>query len=141
MTTEYLYWMNVATTNVAAGNSLGAVVGADTGDATAFTSAPRVYPIGSVFTDAMNGPLHVRVTEASESGRYIGVSVKAAMVAIVDEFNGAGPYPLLNARGVTDAQIAALKTVVFVDAGPIADFSSKAHINQFLAAHNMVLPS
>lgn len=37
---------------------------------------------------------------------------------LVDEFNGAGPYPLLNAKGIQDAAIGSAKNVVTAERFP-----------------------
>lgn len=43
---------------------------------------------------------------------------KAATAPTVEEFNGAAPYPTLNALGMADAQVAAAKSVLTAECYP-----------------------
>lgn len=95
MTSAYVFWLNACTDNIALGDSFAAMLGGDVGDKKSFT----------------NG------IELSGGGR--GVSSAATQKAMdrIAEYNTAGPWPLLNAIGATDAKIIEAKKVLFAECG------------------------
>jgi len=115
---SYAYYILAVATNKAVGNSVAALVAAEPGDLTAFDNAPACYPAGTTFSDQQDGPVTIKVPSQPAAAWYVGVACKVNAYEVAAEFSGDGPYPLLNARGMTDAQIAAAKAHVTVFAGP-----------------------
>lgn len=114
---EYVYWISAVATDVAAGNALAALIGAEPGDASAFDRGAPCYPTGTTFTTEGVPPFEYRSPGAPAAAWYVGVAAKKAAYDVAAEYVGAGPYPLLNAMGVNDAQVAWFKQRVHVQAG------------------------
>lgn len=116
----HIYWISAVATDIAAGNALAGLIGAEPGDATAFARGRPCYPAGTQLTITVTPPFEQYVGDQPEAARYVGVAAKQEAYDIAAEYTGDGPYPLLNARGVTDAQVAWFKARVSVQAGPRA---------------------
>lgn len=116
--TAYLYAANVVCleSGIAIGNALAAAIDPDTGGAQTFNKAIRCYPTGTTFTGT--GPN--RVPSNPVAARASFPLLTDSGYSMVVEFNGAGPWPQLNAIGFNDAQIAAAKTVITLECGPRA---------------------
>lgn len=114
--TEYVYAANVLCRegSLEIGNALAALVDPyGHGDRT-FDSALRCYPAGTTFTG--HGP--AAIASASPTYRAVFPLLREGGYEMVAEFCGEGPYPKLNSRGVTDAQIAVFKTKLLIECGP-----------------------
>lgn len=114
---EYVYWISAVATDAAAGNALAGLIGAEPWDASAFDRGTPCYPTGTTFTITGAPPLEYREPSSSAAAWYVGVAAKKAAYDVAAEYAGAGPYPLLNARGVNDAQVAWFRARVQVQAG------------------------
>jgi hypothetical protein len=126
------YWISAVATDYAAGNALAGLIGPESGDATSFDRGRLCYPAGTTFTESGELPFVTVTPSNPESARYVGVAAKQAAYDLAAEYVGAGPYPLLNALGVTDQQVAWFKQRVFVVTGPRAIESDwRAHIESF----------
>ena len=114
--TAYIYAANVVCLEscLAVGNALAAAIDPDTGGAETFTKGARCYPVGTTFTGI--GPS--RVASNSPAARATFPLLTANGYALVSEFMTAGPWPLLNALGFSDAQIAGAKAVITLEVGP-----------------------
>lgn len=115
---SYVYWILEVATNKQVGNSVAALVVAEPGDLTAFNNAPACYHAGTTFSNQQDGPITIKVPSQPAAAWYVGVPARQDTYEVAAEFAGDGPYPLLNARGMTDAQVAAAKAHVTVFAGP-----------------------
>lgn len=107
----YVNWTNVLTTNLQLGNAMAGLIGADVGDNETFTKGVQLREIG--------GP-----NIAAAWGAAVPITARA--LALIEEFNSAGPYPLLNARGASDDLIAQAKAVIMIEAGPHAELFDHA---------------
>lgn len=96
---EYVIFALAATPEV--GNRYAAALANDSGDATAFSKPPTVR----------------RLDDANVTGIFVSTPARATGLAAVQEFNSDGPYPILNAAGIDDAQIAADKASFVCVAG------------------------
>lgn len=135
---EYTYWISAVATDVAAGNQLAGLIGPEPGDATAFNRAMALYPGGTTFTTVGVVPFERQVGNRPIAAYYVGVAAKQAAYDVAAEFAGDGPYPLLNALGVNDAQVAWLKERVRVDTG--ARNATEANWRQFIESLGYVVP-
>lgn len=128
---------NVIVKNKAAGNALAAKIDPDSGGGQTFDNAVLCYPAGTTFTydrrpqamtyTASNQPVAWAVqTPMTDNGRDK-----------VNEFNASGPWPLLNASGVTDQEVGALKPIVTCEVGLRETMRSLA---EFIAANGYVTP-
>lgn len=115
---SYDYYILAVATNKQVGNSVAALVAAEPGDLTAFNNAPACYPAGTTFSNQQDGPVTIKVSSQPAAAWYVGVAVKKSAYDLAAEFAGDGPYPALNALGMTDAQVAAAKAHVTVFTGP-----------------------
>lgn len=111
MISAYVNWTNVLTTNLPLGNAMAGLIGADEGDNLTFNKGRTMRAFG--------GPATVAAWGAA-------VPITARALALIEEFNGPGPYPLLNARGASDGLIAQAKAVIQIEAGPRAQFFGRA---------------
>lgn len=104
--------LNVVTKSLAKGNQIAALIDSDVGGSKTFGESRglRLKAIG----DTQN----VVVAWATQ------VSVGTGVVAVVNEFNGTGPYPLLNARGISETQVADFKAHVIAS---VVDWSEPRH--------------
>lgn len=109
--TAYVNWTNVLTTNLPLGNAMARLIGADEGDNLTFNKGRTLRAAG--------GPNTVVAWGAA-------VPITSRALALIEEFNGPGPYPLLNARGATDGLIAQAKAVITIEAGPRAEMFGHA---------------
>lgn len=103
--TEWNKHVLVITTNLTIGNALAAKIDPDTGGDKTFRDdkyGVRLRAIGST------GPA---------TAWAASVPLRQAGYDAVVEFQGAGPYPILNARGITDAMVAAGKPAMTLQAG------------------------
>lgn len=127
---SYDNYILAVATNKQVGNSVAALVAAEPGDLTAFNNAPACYPAGTTFSNQQDGPITVKVPSQPAAAWYVGVAAKQAAYDLAAEFAGAGPYPLLNALGLTDELISEKKQAVTVFAGPRATTEPnwRAHI-------------
>lgn len=107
--TNLTQWVNVLTTDRALGDAMAGLIGADAdvGDAQTFTKGRRLR--------ALHGSADVVAWGAS-------MAASPATVARIAEFNGPGPWPMLNALGASDALIAQAKGAIRVEAGPRAAY-------------------
>lgn len=96
------YWMNVIATNKAVGNSMATAIGSEPDDNKTFDKGTPLRLIGGQNTVAW----------------CADTCMTATGFALVSEFLGDGPYPLLNARGKTDQQIQAAKPYLIIEVGP-----------------------
>lgn len=113
---EYIYACNAVCleSGLAIGNALAAAIDQDTGWNQTFTKGLKCYPAGTTFSGI--GPL--RTASNPVAARASFPLLKATGYALVSEFNGAGPYPLLNGLGFSDQVIAAAKDVITLEVGP-----------------------
>lgn len=109
--TAYVNWTNVLTTNLPLGNAMAGLIGADEGDNLTFNKGRQLRAAG--------GPDAVVAWGAA-------VPITARALALIDEFNGPGPYTGLIARGATPELIAQAKSVITIEAGPRAQFFGRA---------------
>jgi hypothetical protein len=86
MTTEWVKAVLIVCTDESVGNALAGAIGWDAGDSLTFTNG----------TD---------VTKAGQSGKFASVPLKQTGHDYIAEFMTDGPWPNLNARGITDALI------------------------------------
>jgi len=116
--TAYTKAYNVVTDNRDIGNALAGLLDSVGGSMT-FSDGHGIpcYPQGTTFTAA---PAFVPSAAAVRWASFPIVTVETA--AVIEEFRGDGPYPLLNARGVTDAQIAAFKPHLQIEGGDRAQY-------------------
>ena len=112
--TQYIYWINAAVPeqHVATADAFGALIGSEPGDAQAFSKGVKLRSIG----------------DQSNAVVAYGVAVAAKQSAhdAVQEFNGSGPWPTLNALGASDQAIAAGKAVITVESGARASVEGNA---------------
>lgn len=134
----HIYWISAIATDIAAGNALAGLIGAEPGDATAFDRGRPCYPSGTQFAVVGTPPFEQYVGDQSEAARYVGVAAEQEAYNIAAEYTGDGPYPLLNALGVNDAQVAWFKARVFVQAGPRA--TTEPNWLTFIESLNYTLP-
>ena len=114
---DYVYWITAIADNQNIGNSVASLVAAEPGDHNAFDRGVPLYPAGTTFTQPSN-PLLPPVPSNPPCAWYVGVPAKQAAYDVAAEFASDGPYPLLNTRGMSDAQVAVAKAHVKVQVGP-----------------------
>lgn len=114
---QYTYWCNSLTTNLDIGNSLASIIGNEPGDALAFTKGTPLKAIGGSNDVVAWG---------------VAVALKSTGASSVTEFNGTGPYPILNSLGVTNDQIATAKAFVKSE---VSLRSSSRDATEFWAEH------
>lgn len=85
-------WCDAVTTDVQIGNALAGAIGTSPDDDRTFDYGRKLRTAG--------GP-------NVETARATGGPMSDAVAALVVEFMSDGPYPNLNARGISDAMIAA----------------------------------
>lgn len=107
----YVNWTNVLTTNLPLGNAMAGLIGADDGDNLTFNKGRTLRAAG--------GPATVVAWGAA-------VPITALALALIDEFNGPGPYTGLIARGATPELVAQAKAAITIEAGPRAQFFGRA---------------
>lgn len=110
MATEHIFWVNGITTDKQKGDALGLLLDPDPNATEAFVTPLR--PIGS--------------NDQTPSAWLTAASLKANAYAAIVEFDGAGPYPTLNAMGVTNQQVAAGKAVLVLEYGPRDQYEGRA---------------
>ena len=103
--TEYIYRATVFCDDETIGGQMAAIIDPLPDGALTFSKAAKAYPAGTTFsgTGAIKTPSQPHVM------RGVSPVFTAGGHAMLAEFNSAGPYPLLNAAGVSDAVIAAFK--------------------------------
>lgn len=114
---EHIYWITAVATDVAAGNQLAGLIGPEPGDATSLDRGTPCYPGGTTFTPVGVVPFERQVGNRPIAAYYVGVAAKQSAYEVANEYAGPGPYPLLNALGINDAQVAWFKERVHVQAG------------------------
>lgn len=134
---EYLYECHVIcpVENAVIGNALAGAIDPDSGGALTFTDAKAIkcYPAGTTFSGSGLGKVASQPVAAYAAFPLL----KATGYARVTEFMSAGPYPLLNALGITDAQIAAGKAALTITAGERGQIGTG---QQFVVAQGYVMP-
>lgn len=85
----------VITDDKVAGNMLASLFADEPNDYKSFDNAPELRPIGSGGAATHWG---------------VVVTVKAEVVSATNEFNSAGPYTLLNAKGINNGDVAYFKS-------------------------------
>lgn len=116
MTTEYQFWLIAITLDKQAGNSLATIIGESPED-------DRTFDLGTPLRRTADGAPAWLATS----------SMTQTALAYCEEFNGAGPYPLLTAHGLTAEQIAGLKSIMTLEYGPRATHERLA--GDVLTAH------
>lgn len=111
------YWANVITTSLAMGNALATAIDPD-GGANTF-GRMRLRPAGSTDTTPSAWAASTPLTESGEA-KFV-------------EFDGAGPYPLINADGIDDATIATARQAISTEHGLRSQY--EATLDQFIAAN------
>jgi len=134
---EYLYECHVIcpVEHAAIGNALAAAIDPDAEGHLTFTpeKALKCYPAGTTFSGSGLGK-----TASNPVSAYAAFPLlKATGYARVTEFMSAGPYPLLNDLGISNAQIAAGKSALTITAGPRGQIGTGP---QFVAAQGYVMP-
>lgn len=137
----YTHWLAVVATDYTVGNFVAAKIDPNSGGMRTFDNAQRLYPAGATFTVTppapdTQPPKTVVTPSAPEAARYIAVPVRAPVAAIIAEFNGAGPYPLLNAEGIDDTLVATAKAVLRARVTDIND----RDLSAWLASLNYEVP-
>lgn len=122
--TDYTYACNVIcpVEHAALGNALAAGIDPGNGGNKTFTAGRGLacYPAGTTFTGTGLGK-----TASNPVSAYAAFPLLTALgYSRVAEFMSAGPYPLLNGLGFSDAQIAAGKAALIIEAGPRAQYES-----------------
>lgn len=134
---EYLYECHVIcpVENAVIGNALAGAIDPDSGGALTFTDAKAIkcYPAGTTFSGSGLG----KVPSQPASAYAAFPLLKPTGYARVTEFMSAGPYPLLNALGISNAQIAAGKAALTITAGPRGEIGTGP---QFIAGNGYVMP-
>lgn len=122
MTTEWAYRAIIFTSvnDIAFANSMAAIIGVDVGDATMFTNAQTM------------------VNSASAEFKIVVCPLKLTGYQRLTEFSGPGPYPLLNALGITNPTIAQAKAKITLEVGTIE--AVMARQDAFLAEHDLTKP-
>lgn len=112
---SYVYWVSAASTNPALSDELATAMAVEPGDIAAFSNGTKLYPSDTVFQPRAPG----QPVQASKEhvARFVGIALTARGYALVTEFSGAGPYPILNSRGLTDQRIADIKAVTVFEHG------------------------
>jgi hypothetical protein len=125
MASEWLYRMNVVTTDLQLGNALAGAMGFGTEDHLTFTKGAKLRPIGSEDTEP--------------SAWFASVPLKATGYAIVSEFRDGGyPQALLD-KGITAEQIDAARAVITLEVGDRATLEGNGLA--FIAANGLeILP-
>lgn len=108
MTTKWIGGLNAITLDKPIGNMLAGLIDPDSGGSATFDKGLKLRTIGSTDTEptawAASSPL------------------KQSGIDYCSEFAGTGPYPLLNALGLTNEQIAAAKPAMVLAFGPRAEY-------------------
>lgn len=135
--TDYTYACNVIcpVEHVAIGNALAAGIDPGSGGNQTFSAAKGLacYPAGTTFTGQGLGK-----TASNPVSAYAAFPLLTALgYSRVAEFMSDGPYPLLNALGISNAQIAAGKAALTITAGPRGQIGTG---QQFVVAQGYVLP-
>lgn len=110
MATEWGYRFKARTTDKDAANAVAAILDSDVGGNRTFTDDVRTRDIG----------------EEEPNGWYAAGNMRNQSAAAVNEFNGPGPYPILNQIGLSGSQIAALKTKITIAVYPVGSVPSDA---------------
>ena len=102
MTVErYDFGGNVMTTDLALGNAMALAIGGPTWANT--FGAIKLRPVGSQST--------------TPTAWFANLNMRQHWHDCLVEFNGAGPYPLVNGHGVDDNQVAYAKTKIVLEVG------------------------
>jgi hypothetical protein len=110
-------WLHGITTDKASGDRIGVKLDPDPNAAQAFTT--KLRPIGS--------------SDTEPSAWFTAAPMTAFGLSVVTEFTGPGPYPLCNAIGVSDAEVAEGNAVMTLEFGPRAEL--EGDYLRFLTAH------
>lgn len=121
--TEYIYATNVVclASHKSLGNALAAAIDPGTGGTQTFDKGLPCYSAGTTFSGV--GPQ--RQASAQPAAYASFPLLKATGYAMVAEFNGDGPYPLMNGLGFSDQVIAAAKDVITLEVGPRAEIEPR----------------
>lgn len=101
--TEWIFSANVIATDMGVGNSFAMAIGADAGDGLTFTNGKALRLIGS--------------QDSTPVAWFAHVPLKKYGFDQISEFITNGPYPLLNAIGLSDQVIAGGKSFITVEVG------------------------
>ena len=117
MESPWKFVLNVIALDVAVGNVLAGAIGVAPDDDKTFTLGTKLKHTASGSTTAV----------------FASVPLKQSSLDYCTEFTSAGPYPLLNASGLTNEQITAAKAVMLLEFGPRAQY--EGHGLAFIASH------
>lgn len=135
--TAYLYKANCIALNLAVGDALAGAIGITPEDATTFSvHGTRLYAPGTTFTNT--GPLGSPVASAAPVAWFAAPLLTEREYELVQEFLSDGPYPGLNACGVSDAVIAAAKPAMVIEVGERA--ATEANWRQHIADAGYITP-
>lgn len=135
---SYDYWLNVITTNKAAGDQLASAVGNDVGDGRTFdVAAVACYAPGTTFASVQDGPLVRKVASTAPIAWAVAVAVRKAAYDVAAEFATGGYPATLLAAGFTPAQLDALRAVVRVQAGSRELFEGR--LAEFVASNGYLI--
>lgn len=105
---RYGNWLHVIAPSKAIGNSLGAQVSTEPGDARAFDNATAVYPIGTTFQVSGAGPLTTVTASNTPAGYYVGVActdaVRSRCLALINAGLPAGVIAQVGDRATLEPQ-------------------------------------
>lgn len=127
-------WLNAIITNEQVCAALASAIDPEPNGVLTWNTATKVYPTGTTFTRATSFPFTVTASQ-EPVGRLISTPVTELGESLCVEFLSAGPWPNLNARGLSDAAITAAKTYVVAEVG---DY--QGHIAQFITSNGYVIP-
>jgi hypothetical protein len=132
--TDYIYRATVFCDDETIGGQMAAIIDPLPDGALTFTKAAKAYPAGTTFS----GSGIIKTPSQPHVMRGVSPVMTANGHAMLAEFNSAGPYPLLNAAGVSDAVIAAFKPHFRIASGLRTEYTET--LQEAAARNGMVMP-
>jgi hypothetical protein len=125
--TAYLYRANCIAKSVAVGDALAGAIGITPEDASTFSRCgTALFLEGTTLNTNGRFGTHLGTPDA----RFASPLLTAREYALVQEFISDGPYPGLNAVGVSTAMITAAKPQMVIEVGERA--AMEAHAQAFI---------
>ena len=137
--TAYIGWLTAAIDNEQVCNALAQAFDPNPGGANTWAGAAKLYPTGTTFTYPQPGdPVSDIAASSASVARLVSVPVTQRGWDLAAEFLSAGPYPGLNALGLTDALVAQFKPHVKAEVGARETYEPR--VDQFIADNGYLIP-
>lgn len=133
----YVYWLTAIVTDETVCNTLGAAIDPDTGGNRTWATATKLYPAGTTFNPGAR-PFDPATPSQASNARLVSTPVTQRGHDLCAEFFTAGPWPGLNAIGLTDGQIGYAKSKVVGEVGLRATYEPR--VSAVITGNGYVVP-